>query len=285
MTLIAVPLQPLNLTERTADLLLQGMLSVPAIFPVPGTPDERRVLIASILSDPLNRVWLVWNGGVLIGALLLTHIVPQIDAQCHFVFFDRTLYGRKALVWNLMGKVFREYGFQRLTVEIPENLPILYRFVRQKLWFRLEGEEAAGQYLLLRKGLESAREQVEEWVRKRFNKLQASSPKQSRLDAEVLHSLVAEAVRPYLKDGTAWLTRLGSRRERACWNSQTNEWMDVLRLRLLRSEYEQIAANGEGHASRSTESVSSPRYPGRASAAVGLSPQPQLLSANTGGPR
>ena len=140
MTLIAVPFQPLQLTERTADLLLQGMLSVPAIFPVPGTADERRVLIASVLADPLNRVWLVWQRGVLIGTLLLTHIVPRVDAQAHFVFFDRTLFGRKALVWNLMGRVFQEYDLQRLTVEVPEYLTPLYKFVRTMLYFRLEGE-------------------------------------------------------------------------------------------------------------------------------------------------
>jgi hypothetical protein len=244
MTLIAVPLQPLNLTERTADLLLQGMLSVPAIFPVPGTPEERRILIASVLSDPLNRVWLVWQSGVLIGVLLLTHIIPQVDAQAHFVFFDRTLFGRKALVWNLMGRVFRDYDLQRLTVEVPEYLTPLYKFVRKKLYFRLEGETTA-------EG----------------------------------HPLVTQKLTPYVPNGPAWAARLGSRRERACWNSETNEWVDVLRLRLLRSEYEQIAANGEGHASRTTESVGPARYPGRAPAAVGLSPQPQLLSANTGGPR
>lgn len=218
MTLLAVPFQPLNVTERTAQALLDGMLSVPAIFPTPGTTEERRVLIASILSDPLNRTWLVWSSGKLIGALLLSHIVPRVDAQAHFVFFDRVLFGRKALLWNLMGKVFKELGLQRLTVEVPEYLTPLYKFVRKKLMFRLEGEGVAGQ-----------------------------------------HPLITEKLNPYVPNGPAWVARLGSRRERACLNPETNTWCDMLRLRLLRSEYEQIES--EAHALRPTESLSPPRPP------------------------
>jgi len=232
MTLIAVPFRPLQTNDRTAQLLLDGMLSVPAIFPTPGTVEERRILIASILADPLNRAWLVWNGGALIGVLLLTHIVPQIDAQCHFVFFDRTLFGRKALLWNLMGKVFQEYDLQRLTVEVPEYLTPLYKFVRKKLNFRLEGEQTAAE-----------------------------------------HPLVTDKLSPYVPNSAAWAARLGSRRERACLNPETNTWTDMLRLRLLRSEYEQLAE--EAHASRPAESPRPAGYPGRPQPADRVSPQPQ----------
>ena len=207
MTLLAVPFQPLNVTERTATSLLDGMLSVPAIFPLPGSVEERRVLIASVLSNPLNRVWLVWNSGTLIGSLLLTDIVPRSDAQAHFVFFDRVLFGRKQLLWNLMGKVFQEYDFQRLTVEVPEYLTPLYKFVRKKLMFRLEGEGEAAQ-----------------------------------------HPLVVQKLNPYVPNGPTWVARLGSRRERACLNPETNTWVDMLRLRLLREEYEAISALGNNDA-------------------------------------
>ena len=242
MTLLAVPLDPTGLNDRTAQALLDGMLSVPAIFPAPGTIEERRVLIASVLSDPLNRVWLVWQGGALVGCLLLTHIVPKIDAQCHFVFFDRVLFGRKVLLWNLMGKVFQEYDFQRLTVEVPEYLTPLYKFARKKLMFRLEGERAA-------EG----------------------------------HPLVTEKLNPYVPNGPTWAARLGSRRERACLNPETNTWCDMLRLRLLRSEYEHVEQ--EAHAERPTESLSAPGYPGRASATDRISPRPAVLPATVGGTR
>lgn len=231
MTLLAVPFQPLGVNERTAQSLLDGMLSVPAIFPTPGTVEERRVLIASILTDPLNRVWLVWQSGALIGCLLLTHIIPGVDAEAHFVFFDRVLFGRRTLLWNLMGKVFTEYQFQRLTVEVPEYLTPLYKFVRKKLMFRLEGEA-------------------------------------------VVHPLtakVAEALKPYVANSSEWVARLGSRRERACLNPETNTWCDMLRLRLLRSEYAQVEQ--EAHASRPTQSLSSPRHPGSPPATDRLSPE------------
>jgi len=234
MTLLAVPFQPLNVNERTAESLLNGMLSVPAIFPAPGNLEERRVLIASILSDPLNRVWLVWQGGGLVGCLLLTHIVPQVDAQCHFVFFDRTLFGRRTLLWNLMGKVFQEYDLQRLTVEVPEYLTPLYKFVRKKLMFRLEGEPTASAHPLTEK--------------------------------------VKIAVKPYVKDGTEWVARLGSRRERACLNPETQTWTDMIRLRLLRSEYEQ-----EAHASRGTESARSEGPAGGPQATDRLPPGPAVV--------
>lgn len=241
MTLLAVPFQPLGVNARTAQSLLDGMLSVPAIFPTPGTTEERRVLIASILSDPLNRVWLVWANGTLIGALLLTHIVPQVDAQCHFVFFDRTLFGRKALLWNLMGKVFGEYDLQRLTVEVPEYLTPLYKFVRKKLLFRLEGERVAETHPLM------------------------------------------EKLNPYVPNGPTWAARLGSRRERACLNPETNTWCDMLRLRLLRSEYQQYES--EAHALRPTESLSPPGRAGTPPAATRVSPKPELVPANPRGAR
>lgn len=231
MTLLAVPFQPLAINARTAQALLDGMLSVPAIFPTPGTVEERRVLIASVLADPVNRVWLVWNGGTLTGCLLLTHIIPQVDAEAHFVFFDRTLFGRKALIWNLMGRVFQELALQRLTVEVPEYLTPLYKFVRKKLMFRLEGEGLAE-----------------------------------------THPLVTEKLHPYVPNAPVWAARLGSRRERACWNPESQSWCDLVRLRLLRSEYEE-----EAHALRSTESPR-PAGPSRGPpAADRLPPRPAVV--------
>ena len=203
------PTRPIS--DKVAAQLLDGMMSVPAIFPLPGTPEERRVLIASTLTDLTNRVWIVWDGASMRGTLLLTHIVPKIDATAHFTFFDRTLFGRKMLIWNLIGRVFRELDLQRMTVEVPEYLTPLYKFVRKKLNFRLEGEPVAAE-----------------------------------------HPLVTEKLAPYVPNAPVWVARVGSRRERACWNPETNQWSDVLRLRLLRSEYNELV--GGGDAIRGTES-------------------------------
>lgn len=198
MTLVALPFDPLTQTEATAQKLLDGMVASQNIFPVPGTLEERTVLIASILSDPRNRVWTVWRGADLCGVLLLTDIVPRIDAHCHFVFFDHQLLGRKTLIRNVIGKAFKDLDLQRLTVEIPEHLTPLIRFVQRRLSFKSEGEALAAAHPLLGK------------------------------------------VSPYVANAAQWAARLGSRKERAFWRADTNEWVDCVRLRLLRSEYEEV---------------------------------------------
>ena len=196
MTLVALPFDPLSQTEDTAKKLLDGMVAMDNLFPVPGTLEERRILIASVLSDPHNRVWTVWRGADLCGVIVLTHIVPRIDAVGHFAFFDRQLLGRKQLIWNVMGKIFTDLNLQRLTVEIPEHLTPLIRFVQRRLSFKSEGEGRAA-----------------------------------------AHPLMAK-LSPYVPNGAQWAARLGSRRERAFYRSDTNEWVDCVRMRLLRSEYE-----------------------------------------------
>jgi hypothetical protein len=197
VTLLAVPLNPFSLTDRTAATVIDGMVSMPSVFSLPGTLEERRVLIAATLSDLQNRCWTVWDGGACVGCLLLTHIVPRIDALAHFAFWDRKLFSRRALIWNLMGRVFNDLRLQRLSVEIPEHLTPLIRFTKNKLYFREEGSIAAGE-----------------------------------------HPLVTQKLSPYIANASAWAARLGSRRERAYWRSDTNEWSDLLRLRLLKSEYD-----------------------------------------------
>ena len=198
--MIALPFDPFAQTERTASAILDGMVAMPLLFPVPGTPEERRMLIAASLSDPRNRVWTAWRGGDLCGVLMLTSIVPRIDALCHFAFFDRQLLGRKQLIWNVMGKAFEDLDLQRLTVEIPEHLTPLIRFVQKRLSFKGEGEDVAA-----------------------------------------AHPLIGTHIAPYVANAAQWAARLGSRRERSFWRADTNEWVDCIRMRLLRSEYEEAS--------------------------------------------
>jgi RimJ/RimL family protein N-acetyltransferase len=44
------------------------------------------------------------------------------------------------LIQNFLGFAFREYGLQRISMEIPEHYPKLIRFARQKLGFSYESE-------------------------------------------------------------------------------------------------------------------------------------------------
>lgn len=199
MTLIAVPIEPLALPDKTAKDILDGLVGMPNIFSLPGTPEERRVLIASAISDPTAKAWSIWNGGTLCGIFLLNQIAPRIDALAHLAFFDRQLYGRRALIWRMLGKVFHELDLQRVSVEVPEHLTPLLKFIRLRLHFRYEGEDGAA-----------------------------------------AHPLISEKVAPYVQNPGQWAARLGSRRERAFWRADTGEWCDLIKMRLLRSEYETI---------------------------------------------
>lgn len=198
MTLIAVPFQ-YDPTKPAAkyDTLLNGMVGM-QIFPLPGTDEERRVIIAGVLTDPHNRAWEVWSGKQLVGCLLLTHIIPRLDATAHFAFWDRQLYGRKALVWNVLGKVFQELELQRISVELPEHLTPLLRWCEKKLYFKPEGVTAATGHPLM------------------------------------------EKLAPYVANAPAWAARLGSRRERAYYRADTNSFVDCIRLRITKGEYDEI---------------------------------------------
>jgi hypothetical protein len=200
--LIAMPFVPFDgikcsLSDENATKLLEGILNVPAIFSSPGTRDERRVQIASMLTNPKNKVWTVWEGANMVGVTVLVGIAYGIDAEAHFVFFDRKIFGRKALIYKLLGVIFQELKLQRVSVEIPEHLTPLIRFVRSKLHFKYEGEDLASEHPMTKKLSE------------------------------------------YVNNTAKWVASIGARRERAYWREDTGEWVDLIRLRLLRSEYDQ----------------------------------------------
>jgi hypothetical protein len=201
MALIAVPFIPFDgfkwsLSDENATKLLEGMLNVPAIFSSPGTRDERRIQIASMLTNPKNKVWTVWQGADMVGVTVLVGIAYGIDAEAHFVFFDKKIFGRKALIYKLLGVIFQELKLQRVSVEIPEHLTPLIRFVRSKLGFKYEGEDIA------------------------------------------LEHPATKLLKEYVDNPAQWLARIGARRESAYWRSETEEWVALIRLRLLRSEYD-----------------------------------------------
>jgi RimJ/RimL family protein N-acetyltransferase len=143
--LLAVPYQPFKGDPKKNDVILDGLLALP-VFPIPGTPEERRVAIAWVLTDSDNLIWEIWQDGQLIGIFLLTRVIRGLNALAHLAFFDRQLLGRRQLVLNAMDWAFRELALQRISVEIPESLAPLIRFCRTKLGFRFEGEVPASMH-------------------------------------------------------------------------------------------------------------------------------------------
>ena len=75
-----------------------------------------------------------------VGLLYITDIRPMVDAQCHFVFFDGGLRGRKPLVAGMLKVIFETYKFHRLSVEIPVySRKALFNFT-ESLGFQFEGK-------------------------------------------------------------------------------------------------------------------------------------------------
>lgn len=143
---LAVPFVFNPKREAVNEALLAGCLHLPNLFPIPMGEMERKTAVACWLTDPNNFFWEVWHKGALVGILGVTRVIPGLDALAHLAFFDRTLLGRRQLVLTMCGWCFRELRLQRLTVEIPEHLEPLVRFVRAKLGFRYEGETLASEH-------------------------------------------------------------------------------------------------------------------------------------------
>lgn len=162
-------------------------------------PEEMRVAAAAVLTSPDNRIWEVWRGGEMCGLLLLTNIIPMVDAQVHFTFMDRNLIGKTRLIVNWMRDCVAMFDFQRLTAEVPEYEPRLRKFYRNKLGFRYEGEG-------------SVKDRMTRW----------------------LGHMKPEAA---LEQMAVEFADLSSRRERSIrGRSGPDEWKDLIRLRVLRGE-------------------------------------------------
>ena len=86
-----------------------------------------------------------------VGVYYMTHIIPGIDAEVHYSFFDRRHHGRLDITKLMLKYVFENYGFERLSVEIPmytaahngkkDNKYInAFQFV-ERLGFKYEGRK------------------------------------------------------------------------------------------------------------------------------------------------
>ena len=144
--LMALPYEPFTGNPARNDVILRTCAEMPNLFPLrPASVEERMVAIAHTLTAPDTYAWEVWRGNTLCGILILTRVIPRLDALAHFAFFDRALFGRTKLMQRVIGQAFTQFGLERLTAEIPEHLTALIDFARRKLGFRYEGEEAAHQ--------------------------------------------------------------------------------------------------------------------------------------------
>ena len=55
-----------------------------ALFPLPGSDEQRKFIVAAWLTDTNHLFWEVWHQQHVVGILGLTRIVPGLDALAHF---------------------------------------------------------------------------------------------------------------------------------------------------------------------------------------------------------
>jgi RimJ/RimL family protein N-acetyltransferase len=121
--------------------LLDHLVSHPQWIGNPNlSPEDLRLVHATILTDPRNRLFECWRGPEFVGVLYLTEIFPGVGATLHFTFLDAELRGKAKLLHQFIGRCFNEFGFHRLTMYIPEHVETLASYARRKLGFRFEGE-------------------------------------------------------------------------------------------------------------------------------------------------
>ena len=147
---------PMTLTPERADItsyMLQQLINFDSLFNdyTPGCEDrcglcqrcmQRKLIISHNLISPRAAVWEVWRDDNFCGILWLSDVVPGHDARGEFTFWDRRLQGKRQLLENwIQDVVFGTLNLHRLTVEIPDYMHALGRYLERYLGFEMEGRK------------------------------------------------------------------------------------------------------------------------------------------------
>ena len=123
--------------------ILDEFVAHPEWCTVPLEDAQLRVVASATLTAPDSMVWECWREGELVGILLLTRVVPEVDALFHFLFFDHNLVGKRLLLKRFFRYCFDDLGLQRLSMEASEHQHKYIKFCRT-MGFLYEGEAKAG---------------------------------------------------------------------------------------------------------------------------------------------
>src|SRR5512134_735316 len=69
--------------------------------------------------DGIETNGLFWVVDDFVGVFYMTHIVPSVQADVHYTFFDRRHHGRVELVKKMLRYGFLRYNFVRLNAWLP----------------------------------------------------------------------------------------------------------------------------------------------------------------------
>lgn len=183
-------------------LLINHLCDHPMWFAASLSREEIRVNAAWMATDPTQMKWEVWNGGRLAGMLFLSKVVPPIDALFHFTFF-----GAQASGVSLFGAKKLLWNF--------------IGFAFEEFNLRRISMEVPEHYPTLIR-----------FARQKLGFRYESEGNDANFDK----------LKPRLRDEgpsiRAAVALHGSRKEGAHWNEKSEQWEDVILLRLLRSEYD-----------------------------------------------
>lgn len=106
---------------------------------IDGNFEKFASMLISKDGDHLSANGLFWRVDDFVGVFYMTHI-QAFDAQIHYTFFDRRTRGRQVLTRRMIQYVFREFGFQRLSAEIPCYLNPTFKFI-EDIGLKYEGRK------------------------------------------------------------------------------------------------------------------------------------------------
>lgn len=128
--------------EKLSYILQQALVFRPWFSDYLWQQDEaaKKTAVAAYLVDAQSRAWEVYKDDQLVGLVLCNHIRIPLDAQCHFLFWDKSLIDKRELCRSMMRWAFTNLPVVTLRVEIPTYARHLLGFVRKALRFRYEAE-------------------------------------------------------------------------------------------------------------------------------------------------
>lgn len=134
---------PFLWTPANIEKLTEKALEFPTLYghEIKSSDDIARLFL-NIEKDNITPKGLFYLIDDFIGLMYLTDFSYNFsDALAHYTFFDRRHSGRIPLVKAMLRYVFKEYGFNRLSVEVPLYTSPQTRHFIAECGFTLEGKK------------------------------------------------------------------------------------------------------------------------------------------------
>lgn len=97
-------------------------------------------LFLNFVGDDITPNGLFYVVDDFVGVYYMTNIDPGVDAMVHYSFFDQRHRGRVGLTREMIRFCFEEYGFERLTAELPTYVTHHTNDFITQVGFKFEGQ-------------------------------------------------------------------------------------------------------------------------------------------------